>query len=409
MTEALHNVSSSWTNPLRSSYERDLSPKPTTRRTTSISDKHDTENQHIKQLDEASQRQCEVPRKRLNSTKFTDPSPSNSSWRPRSVDLNQLFVRKLASILRLPLEQGLYIPWDRIDVPAAESPESIVLGRGSQAETFRATFNGRAVAVKLGHQACILSEALFAMALNHPSVIHCLGWTAVAPTSTTSEAISLLDHLDSVEAMETSGWVFAGVYELCENMDLERFLIQNPDLRSDVSFLARTFDSVLSALEKFDEYQVLHGDIKCDNVLIDGRGKARVSDLAMCQAIGDNMDIVGTPSFLSPEQCADWFGISSSRNRVYNTKTDMFSFGCLVARAVSGEFPFQRLTLRLKRKSGFKTRLDLLRHFSISLDVMKKVSQVHSVFAKLVQMCTNVDPHLRPTPTAARELLRQLL
>jgi serine/threonine protein kinase len=373
-----------------------------------------------------------VSRKRLTSTKFNDPSPSPSSWRPRSEDLNQVFVRKLAGILRLPLDQGLYIPWDRIDVPAAETPESIVLGRGSQAETFRATFNGRVVAVKLGHQACILSEALFATAINHPSVIHCIGWTAVAPTSTTAEAVSLLDHLDSVEAMETSGWVFAGIYELCENMDLERFLTQNPDLRSDISFLARTFDSVLSALEKFEEYQVLHGDVKCDNVLIDGALRAKVSDLAMCQAvrgtmrkkffwntstnnalsylqIGKNMDIVGTPSFLSPEQCADWFGISTSRNRVYNTKTDMFSFGCLVARAVSGEFPFQRLTLRLKRKSGFKTRLDLLRHFSISLDVMKKVSQVHPVFTKLVQLCTNIDPQLRPTPAAARELLRPLL
>jgi hypothetical protein len=45
MTETLHNLSSTWTNPLRSSYERSLSPKPSTRRTTSISEKNDAQNE----------------------------------------------------------------------------------------------------------------------------------------------------------------------------------------------------------------------------------------------------------------------------------------------------------------------------------------------------------------------------
>lgn len=120
------------------------------------------------------------------------------------------------------------------------------------------------------------------------------------------------------------------------------------------------------------------------------------------------MSVTGTPAFISPEQVADWFNISFTPRRRYNTKTDMFSFGCLVARAISGEYPFDRLTMRLKQKKGISNRVDLIRHFTISTSVAQKVAAVHPVFAKLVNWCMQLDPEARPSPAQARELLKTL-
>lgn len=221
----------------------------------------------------------------MTSTKIGDFTPNIASWRPPVVDVNQLLVQRLGKLLKLPLQTYTFIPWESIDLPDADCAESILLGRGSQGETFRASFNGRPVAVKLGHRACILSEALFSMAFNHASVISCVGWTAVAPST---DALASLAFVDSIDTLESSGWVFAGVYEFCENSDLESFLGANPAMRGDVKFLARTFDTILSALERFEKLQIVHGDVKCTNVLVTGALQAKVSDLGLIQAVRDS-------------------------------------------------------------------------------------------------------------------------
>lgn len=115
------------------------------------------------------------------------------------------------------------------------------------------------------------------------------------------------------------------------------------------------------------------------------------------------MSISGTPSFFSPEQCSDWFGFTSGRS--YSCKTDMFAFGCLVAKATTGELPFERLTLRLRSRRGFGSPDDLRRHFRIKEDLFREMDKVHPVCARIVRWCTEFNPEDRPTPSQVRDLL----
>lgn len=96
---------------------------------------------------------------------------------------------------------------------------------------------------------------------------------------------------------------------------------------------------------------VIHRDIKPDNLMIAADGTCKVSDFGLAKGYGDENEVtsvgvrVGTPAFMSPEQCdgieVDW-------------RSDVYNLGCTAFLCLTGKLPFDGETpfsIMLKHKN----------------------------------------------------------
>lgn len=118
----------------------------------------------------------------------------------------------------------------------------------------------------------------------------------------------------------------------------------------DIHVVLRISEKIAAGLAAAHKLQIVHRDIKADNILIDEEGEPKILDFGLAKPVapvqfeekGDvthtvSKDltragkIVGTVSYMSPEQV---------RGDAIDTRSDVFSFGVLLYRMISGNMPF---------------------------------------------------------------------
>jgi serine/threonine-protein kinase len=82
---------------------------------------------------------------------------------------------------------------------------------------------------------------------------------------------------------------------------------------------------------------ILHLDLKPANVMIDGRGVARITDFGLAAAPGDPPELAGTPAYMAPEQLA---------GHPPTVATDVFALGLVLYETVTGRQLFAGSTLQ---------------------------------------------------------------
>jgi hypothetical protein len=96
-----------------------------------------------------------------------------------------------------------------------------------------------------------------------------------------------------------------------------------------------------SALSYAHEHGIVHRDVKGGNILIDRDGRVIVTDFGVARAIENTSmtstgSVIGTPYFMSPEQCA---------GKLARPQSDQYSLGVVAFQMLTGAVPFHADTL----------------------------------------------------------------
>ncbi|MBI5517031.1 MAG: serine/threonine protein kinase [Deltaproteobacteria bacterium] len=149
------------------------------------------------------------------------------------------------------------------------------------------------------------------------------------------ELLGSMAHQNIPQVYETGAqdgrsWL---VLELVDGWNLASLMKKHgpfpPEVASAVALrLAR-------ALEYVHLQGVLHRDVKPSNVLVGRRGEVKLVDFGLARAVtdgdGDGLGVVGTPSYMSPEQ------VLGDR---LDYRSDVFSFGIVFYELLTGCRPF---------------------------------------------------------------------
>ncbi|MEO9251493.1 MAG: serine/threonine-protein kinase [Gemmatimonadaceae bacterium] len=199
------------------------------------------------------------------------------------------------------------------------------IGRGGMGIVYRARDRRlkRLVAVKLlppdlAYRADIrsrfLREAETSAQLSHPSIV---------PIYTVEEADNLVFFI--------MGYVNGDTIA-------QRLRQRGP---MDAEEVRRILCEVADALAYANARNVVHRDIKPDNILLDSdSGRAMVTDFGIARAVSEGNDTrltttglaIGTPAYMSPEQCAGDRGVDG--------RSDIYSLGIVGYQMLSGDLPF---------------------------------------------------------------------
>jgi WD40 repeat protein/predicted Ser/Thr protein kinase len=158
-----------------------------------------------------------------------------------------------------------------------------------------------------------------------------------------AEAVALLDHQHIVPIFEV------GQHEGRQYFSMK--LVAGPSLdkklahfTSDPKAAARLVKTAAEAVHHAHQRGILHRDLKPSNILLDERGEPYVTDFGLAKRLEGDSEmtltgaILGTPSYMAPEQ-------ASGRRGAVTTATDVYGSGAILYSLLTGRPPFQAKAL----------------------------------------------------------------
>lgn len=244
-------------------------------------------------------------------------------------------------------------------------------GRGGMAAVFKAvdTSLRRPVALKVMLSAAVIGgaaverlrrEARMAAGLDHPNIV-------------------------PIYRVAQAGGIHYIVMKFIEGQSLDAIVEAQGALPLPV--VVAVLRAATSALAYAHERGTVHRDIKSSNILIDQEGRTYVSDFGLARAtehdakVTPSGAVVGTPQFMSPEQCA---------GAPVGPQGDQYSLGIVAFQMLAGAAPFEASSVLAV----------VQHHYFTPLPDIRRVRQgVPDSLVEIIQRLTAKDPARRFTST----------
>ncbi|MGI9518755.1 MAG: serine/threonine-protein kinase [Pirellulaceae bacterium] len=235
-----------------------------------------------------------------------------------------------------------------------------------------------------------------------------------------AEAAAALNHPNIVPVYEIGdvGGVAYIASEYCDGPTLEQWLADHQPNNRQSAELAR---SIADALQHAHSRNVLHRDLKPQNILLvtDDSGEvcssdshipasAKITDFGLAKIQTDDSNvtrtgsIIGTPSYIAPEQAAGREGAASQQS-------DIYSIGATLYRMLTGQPPFKEATplatLRAVQEQEPEPPSRLNPEIDPDLEAicMKCLERVpRHRYSSAADLRTDLDNYLSGCPVAAR-------
>ena len=130
------------------------------------------------------------------------------------------------------------------------------------------------------------------------------------------------------------------------------------------------------------EHSIIHRDLKPANIMLDGRGRVRITDFGLADLAAEieGADArAGTPAYMSPEQFA---------GGDVTPKSDLYSLGLVLYEIFTGKRPFDASSIE---------EMARLRDKSAPTAPSQFVKELDPLIERVILRCLEKDPAKRPT------------
>jgi serine/threonine protein phosphatase PrpC/tRNA A-37 threonylcarbamoyl transferase component Bud32 len=141
------------------------------------------------------------------------------------------------------------------------------------------------------------------------------------------------------------------VTEYVEGQTLTQWMIDNP--RPDLATVRGILEQIAKGLQAFHRLEMIHQDLKPDNIMIDGTGTVKIIDFGATRVAGleevdtaiEQINLLGAALYAAPEY---FLGESGSQ------RADLYSLGVIAYQMLSGGFPYGTQVPKSRTKAAQK-------------------------------------------------------
>jgi len=139
------------------------------------------------------------------------------------------------------------------------------------------------------------------------------------------------------------------VTEFIDGQTLAQWIIDNP--KPDLETVRHIVDQIIKGLRAFHRLDMLHQDLKPDNVMIDQSGTVKIIDFGSTQVAGimeisspiEHFHVLGTEQYSAPEY---FLGENGS------SRSDIFSLGVITYQMLAGRLPYGTQVSKCKTRAA---------------------------------------------------------
>lgn len=188
-----------------------------------------------------------------------------------------------------------------------------------------------------------------------------------------AKAVARMSHPNIIRAVQAgrSGEYYYFAMEFIEGQTVSELIKAKGALPERFALMVTR--CVAGALAHAWEHQIVHRDIKPDNVMITKGGVVKLTDLGLARSAGQDSTltitgvVMGSPAYISPEQ--------ATGEKNLDSRSDIYSLGAALYHMLSGQVPY----------SGETPLHVMLKHMNDPLpDVRKAVPAVSEATRQLV-------------------------